>query len=276
MADELEMDVLPQYKLFGRREITTSEERITRANVVPVLQKALLIHAFNSAQIDYLYEYMRGKQPILARKKKVRPEICNRIVENHAAEITQFTSGYFLGEPVTYVRRGDRENSSAEITTLNDYMFYEDKASHDKNMATWMAICGVGYRMVLPDKKAEADESPFELDTPDPRCTFVVYHSGFGHKRLMGVRQIYRETIEGVPKMLCAVYTDDTYFEIENNRIVKEQPHTLGDIPIFEYRLNMTRMGSFEAAIPLLDGINTIMSNRVDGVEQFVQSFLKY
>ena len=119
MADELEMDVLPQYKLFGRREITTSEERITRANVVPVLQKALLIHAFNSAQIDYLYEYMRGKQPILARKKKVRPEICNRIVENHAAEITQFTSGYFLGEPVTYVRRGDRENSSAEITTLN-------------------------------------------------------------------------------------------------------------------------------------------------------------
>ena len=276
MADELEMDVLPQYKLFGRREITTSEERITRANVVPVLQKALLIHAFNSAQIDYLYEYMRGKQPILARKKKVRPEICNRIVENHAAEITQFTSGYFLGEPVTYVRRGDRENSSAEITTLNDYMFYEDKASHDKNMATWMAICGVGYRMVLPDKKAEADESPFELDTPDPRCTFVVYHSGFGHKRLMGVRQIYRETIEGVPKMLCAVYTDDTYFEIENNRIVKEQPHTLGDIPIFEYRLNMTRMGSFEAAIPLLDGINTIMSNRVDGVEQFVQSFLKF
>lgn len=276
MADELEMDVLPQYKLFGRREITTSEERITRANVVPVLQKALLIHAFNSAQIDYLYEYMRGKQPILARKKKVRPEICNRIVENHAAEITQFTSGYFLGEPVTYVRRGDRENSSAEITTLNDYMFYEDKASHDKNMATWMAICGVGYRMVLPDKKAEADESPFELDTPDPRCTFVVYHSGFGHKRLMGVRQIYRETIKGVPKMLCAVYTDDTYFEIENNRIVKEQPHTLGDIPIFEYRLNMTRMGSFEAAIPLLDGINTIMSNRVDGVEQFVQSFLKF
>lgn len=276
MADELEMDVLPQYKLFGRREITTSEERITRANVVPVLQKALLIHAFNSAQIDYLYEYMRGKQPILARKKKVRPEICNRIVENHAAEITQFTSGYFLGEPVTYVRRGDRENSSAEITTLNDYMFYEDKASHDKNMATWMAICGVGYRMVLPDKKAEADESPFELDTPDPRCTFVVYHSGFGHKRLMGVRQIYRETIEGAPKMLCAVYTDDTYFEIENNRIVKEQPHTLGDIPIFEYRLNMTRMGSFEAAIPLLDGINTIMSNRVDGVEQFVQSFLKF
>lgn len=276
MADELEMDVLPQYKLFGRREITTSEERITRANVVPVLQKALLIHAFNSAQIDYLYEYMRGKQPILARKKKVRPEICNRIVENHAAEITQFTSGYFLGEPVTYVRRGDRENSSAEITTLNDYMFYEDKASHDKNMATWMAICGVGYRMVLPDKKAEADESPFELDTPDPRCTFVVYHSGFGHKRLMGVRQIYRETIEGMPKMLCAVYTDDTYFEIENNRIVKEQPHTLGDIPIFEYRLNMTRMGSFEAAIPLLDGINTIMSNRVDGVEQFVQSFLKF
>ena len=38
----------------------------------------------------------------------------------------------------------------------------------------------------------------------------------------------------------------------------------------------MARMGSFEPAVPLLDAINNIMSNRVDGLEQFVQSFLKF
>ena len=263
--------------LFGRVEILTSVDKITRDNVVEVLTKALAVHNVNSAQIDYLYRYMRGQQPILQRKKKIRPEICNKIVENHAAEITQFTSGYFLGEPVTYVRRGDREATSGDISLLNDYMFFEDKASHDKDMATWMAICGVGYRMVLPNKEAGVDDyAPFEIDTPDPRNTFVVYHSGFGHKRVMGVRQIYRETSPDNIKMLCAVYTDTTYYEIEDGIIKVEKPHTLGDIPIFEYRLNMARMGSFEAAIPLLDGINTIMSNRVDGVEQFVQSFLKF
>jgi len=276
--DAMSDEVTTPFHLFGRREILTTEEKITKKNVIQVLRDAVAVHNQNSLEIDYLYQYMRGNQPILYRKKKIRPEICNRIVENHAAEITQFTSGYFLGEPLTYVRRGDNAETSAEIGKLNDYMFFEDKASHDKELATWMAVCGIGYRMVLPDRDAveEADESPFELDTPDPRTTFVVYHSGFGHKRLMGVRQIILKNGDATIRTIYAVYTDKMYYEIENDRIIKERPHLIGDIPIYEYRLNMARMGSFEAAIPLLDGINTIMSNRVDGVEQFIQSFLKF
>ena len=264
--------------LFGRKEILTAVDEITKDNLLDVLHKALGVHAFNQAQIDYLYRYMRGEQPILSRKKVVRPEICNKIVENHAAEIAEFTSGYFLGEPVTYIRRGEREEASKAVSMLNDYMFFEDKASHDKDLSTWMAICGIGYRMVLPgqgDGDSEED-SPFELDTPDPRTTFVVYHSGFGHRRMMGVRIIYREKEPNVYDRLYCGYTKTHYFEVLNGALMKWEPHILGDIPIYEYRLNMSRMGSFEPAIPLLDAINTIMSNRVDGLEQFVQSFLKF
>lgn len=267
-------------KLFGRQEILTSVDQITKENLVDVLNKALAIHSENALQIDYLYRYMKGQQPILSRKKNVRPEICNKIVENHASEIALFTSGYFLGEPVTYVRRGERDSASQDVSRLNDYMFFEDKASHDKDMATWMAIGGVGYRMILPDKEMELtpDESPFELDTPDPRFTFVVYHSGFGHKRMMGVQQIYKDNPNAVDTsdVLYCGYTPSHYFEVENGVVKKWEPHSLGDIPIFEYRLNMTRTGSFEPALPLLDTMNNIISNRVDGVEQFVQSFLKF
>ena len=270
--------VIDGSSLFGRTELLTAVHNITKENVVKVLSEVLPTHTKNSLEIDYLYHYMRGKQPILKREKKVRPEICNRIVENHAAEIAQFTSSYFLGEPVTYVHRGDRQNASAEITRLNDYMFYEDKASHDKNMATWMAICGVGYRMILPDKSTvlEPDDAPFEIDTPDPRFTFVVYHSGFGHRRVMGVRQILYKRADGTKKMKCCGYTKTHYFEVEDNKVLRWEAHSLGDIPIFEYCLNMVRMGSFEPAIPILNAINTITSNRVDGIEQFVQSFLKF
>lgn len=263
--------------LFGRKEILTAVDEITKDNLMEVLNKALAIHAFNASQIDYLYRYMRGQQPILFRKKKVRPEICNKIVENHASEIALFTSGYFLGEPVTYVRRGERNGSSEAITVLNDYMFCEDKSSHDKEMSTWMATCGLGYRMALPDRDEEdEDGSPFELDTPDPRTTFVVYHSGFGHKRMMGVRIIYREPSPGVLNRMYCGYTKTHYFEVVDGALKVWKPHRLNDIPIFEYRLNQARMGSFEPAIPLLDAINNIMSNRVDGLEQFVQSFLKF
>jgi len=265
---------------FGRKEICTPVDEINPGNVVKVLTNAIAVHAINKQQIDYLYRYMRGQQPILRRTKTIRPEINNKIVENHASEICQFTSGYFLGEPVTYVQRGDREASSADIELLNSYMYFEDKASHDKDLATWMAICGVGYRMVLPDASAIdiPDESPFELDTPDPRYTFIVYSSGFGHKRMMGVREVVRakDNDDTVRETVYCGYTNDAYFEVCDGVLRKWTSHALGDIPIFEYRLNMAMMGSFEPAIPLLDAINTVASNRIDGVEQFVQSLMKF
>ncbi len=164
------------------------------------------------------------------------------------------------------------------MNELNTLMFFEDKASHDKELATWMAICGQGYRMVLPDKSANLspDEAPFELDTPDPRYTFVVYNSGFGHRRVMAVRQIHKNLEDNQTEVTLCGYTKDHYFEVKDDKILKWKPHILRDIPIYEYRLNMNRMGSFEPALPLLDALNAIASNRVDSVEQFVQAFWKF
>lgn len=265
--------------LFGRKAIYTAVSEVTRDNVVRVLGKAMAAHAANALEIDYLFKYVRGEQPILGRIKEVRPDINNKIVENHAAEIAQFTSGYFLGEPVTYVHRGENNNSSEDIRLLNDYMFFEDKQTHDKEMATWMAICGVGYRMVLPDDGTgldDPDTAPFEIDTPDPRYTFVVYHSGFGHKRMMGAQIQKVETEDGGEETRIYGYTKSHFFEVRGNDVLRWEPHSLGDIPIFEYKLNMYRMGSFEPAISLLNALNNATSNRMDAIEAFVQSFLKF
>jgi SPP1 family phage portal protein len=153
-------------------------------------------------------------------------------------------------------------------------MHLAGKSSHDKNMSTWMAVCGVGYRMVLPVGHERGD-APFAIDTPDPRNTFVVYYSGFGHRRMIGATQIVRKRGHSEVVVTCG-YTDTDYFEYEDGKITKFVPHTLGDVPIIEYRLNMELMGSFEPATPLLDAINTVASNRIDGIEQFVQSFMKF
>lgn len=265
---------------LGRREILSPVKEVTRENLLDVLGSALAVHKFNQGQIDYLWWYMRNKQPILQRQKEVRPEICNNVVENHAYEIVQFTSGYIMGEPVAYVRHGSDENASEEINLLNDYMAQASKASHDKNMSVWMADCAVGYRMILPKQTISDDpyECPFEIDTPDPRTTFVVYHSGFGHKRLMAVQIVKKKEPGEAEKTVYCGYTERNYFEVnfhesDGNKIVwKDNP--LGDIPIFEYRLNLPMMGSFEPAIGILDAMNTLASNRVDGVETFVQSLM--
>lgn len=258
--------------LFGRKIIYTATPVITEKNVKDELYKAMSIHVHNQNDIRYLYQYFKGNQPILKREKTVRPEINNKVVENHAQEIVNFKTGYLLGEPCSYVRRGENEAVSENIRRLNEIMFAEDKASHDRELAQWMHICGVGTRMVLPDADREEDESPIEIDTLDPRWAFVVYHSGFGKKSVMGVKYI----VDADGKLLFSVYTPDRYFEIRDNTIERNEVNTLGMIPIFEYALNPERMGSFEMVLPLLDAINNVESNRLDGIEQFIQAIMVF
>ena len=139
--------------LFGRRVIYTDVAAINDNNIIDVLQKALFIHLMNQADISYLYRYYKGDQPVLYRKKEVRPEINNKVVENRANEIVSFKVGYLMGEPVQYVSRSDDESISAEVSRLNDYVLSEDKPAKDKELADWSHIGGTSYRMVLPDGK---------------------------------------------------------------------------------------------------------------------------
>lgn len=251
--------------LFGRKVIYSPATEIHVGNVVEELNKALEVHNLNTSQIEYLYNYYRGQQPVLQRVKTVRPEINNKIVSNHAYEIVSFKTGYVFGEPVQYVKRG--EDSSEAINRLNDFMLFEDKASQDKILGDWFHICGTAYRMVLPGGEA------FEMDVLDPRYTFVVYNSGFKKRPLMGVTYSENDRQEKI----YTVYTANELFEIvDAAKIRKQEPHILRNIPIIEYPANKARLGAFEIVLPLLNALNNAASNRLDGVEQHIQSFLKF
>ena len=258
--------------LHGRRMIKTDATEVTIDNVVTILRKARPYHWKNRSEIQYLWAYYKGKQPVLNREKQVRPEITNRIVENRANEIVSFKSGYLMGEPLQYVSRGNGENLADAINQLNEFVFAEEKSAKDKELADWFHICGTSFRMILPDEEGEEDDSPFEIYTLDPRNTFVVYNNGLGNKPILGVKYVVDEN--GVVHYSC--YSKYEYFEIVESKIVNVQPHILGDIPIIEYPLNLARIGAFELVIPLLDAINLTDSNRLDGVEQFIQALMLF
>lgn len=265
--------VEPYLHLNGRRMILTDETEVNIGNVVQILRKALPYHWKNRSEISYLWSYYKGRQPILNRVKEVRPEITNKIVENRANEIVSFKSGYLMGEPLQYVSRGNAENIADAINQLNEFVFAEEKPAKDKELADWFHICGTSFRMVLPDEMTgEDDESPFEIYTLDPRNTFVVYNNGLGNKPILGVKYVVDEN--GVVHYSC--YSDHEYFEIVESKVVSYDTHILGEIPIIEYPLNMARIGAFELVIPLLDAINLTDSNRLDGVEQFIQALMLF
>ena len=255
-------------KLTGRKVIYSQAREITRENVVDVINKAYRIHQTNRADIDYLWNYYLGDQPILNRVKTVRPEVNCRLPVNRSAEIVDFKVGYSYGEPLQYVAKTADKSVSEAVDSLNDFMDIRSRASLDMETAKWQMVSGTAYKLALPSEIGD-DEAPFDVCIPDPRNTFVIYDNTVRHRPLAGV--VYTKDID-TKIITYGVYTNGMYYEITDSVIVKEKPVYLPGIPLIEYPLNMERMGAFEVVIGLLDAINLTESDRLNGIDQFIQS----
>ena len=210
----------PDIHFFGRRKLLSSytKSEINENTLAEILPQVLREHEINANEIDYLYNYYKGKQPILDKTKIVRPEINNITLENHAFEIVEFKKSYVYGEPIQYVQKGEKEGEkiNPEISLLNKFMESEDKSSLDKELAEWQYISGTAYRWVEVDKEDEEDEAPFEMSVPDPRRTFVVYNSGIKEYPLFsGYISYFTKNImtdDQIPKVVnyreVTIYTD--------------------------------------------------------------------
>jgi len=260
-------NVNPQYS-FGRTPILLPYSDVTRDNLIEILNKANGIFQTNQTQSEYLYNYYKGDQPILYRTKEVRPEIMNTIVVNRAYEIVTFKTGRFLYKDILYTNRG--EDKMDEVNALNTFMHVDNKGGKDRELVDWMHITGTSYRMV---KDAPVEEGiPFHVYSLDPRRTFVAYSDTVEKEPLLAgycTKNADNETV-------WTLYTKDRVYTVINSVIVDESVHMLGDIPIVEYPANYARLGCFEVVMELLDAINTAQSNRLDGVEQFIQALMVF
>jgi len=271
-------------EMTGRKQIFTNEPVINGGNVVDVLNKAMQIHTRNRADIKYLEQYARGVQPILDRIKTVNAEINNKIVVNIANQIVTFKVAEFAGEPIQYKSRGSNsEDILDKVATLNDMMLSEEKQTKDIELAHHMFTCGVGYRLVLHDHGRKdneyLDEAPFEIYIPDPKNTFVVRLNDVSKRVVMGVTYVFLDDTES--KVRYTVYTENATYTIDGSamrggNIVNVVHHNFGMVSLVEYPCNPLRMGAFEVVLPLLDAINLTQSNRLDGVEQFIQAIMVF
>ena len=283
-------------ELFGRKQIFCDKTNIDKTNILEVLSDAYFIHEQNRAEMLYLFEYVKGRQPILDREKQIRPEINEKIVDNMASEILEFKLGYEFGSPISYVQRARKDIKSRNalfsffkklftsdeskkedlrVSAINEMMVEECKAAKDLMLAKDVKTCGVGYRLILP-KKIKTGVSVFDLLVLNPMNTFVVYSNDAYREPILGVS--YFPHRDGSVTFGC--YTKTSYFKIEMG-ITKgfedwfeEKPNTVGMVPIIEYINDYDRMGCFERGIPLMDALNTIDSDRVNDIAQHVQNIL--
>lgn len=264
--------------LIGRKKIHTDEIEVTDKNIARIVNLAMNTdHAINRNQMEYLFKYERGLQPVIDRTKQIRPDICNVVIENHASEVVDFTVGYQAGNPINLVARStnaELKHSDKRILKVNEMLTEENKQAKDIELFRNFHIAGVAYAMVLP-KDEMTGTSPFDLLILDPRNTFIVYSNDAYERPMVAVTY---SVMKNGTKRVTAYSNDYVYdFGLDpsggTTKFVKV-PNILRMIPIVEFAANNDYAGCFEKAIPLMDAINDINSNRVDDIEQFVQSIL--
>lgn len=275
--------------LFGRNVIYTSSDNLDVNSVAKIVNGSMLRHEENSRQIEYLEKYFTGKQPILERSKVIRPDVNNKIVINNAYSIVRNVNGYFLGEPIKYASK--YENNRTEVELLNNMIDSIDKACGDTQLGEWQSICGTAYRLVCVNEDAESKDkeiAPFSMPVLNPKYTAVIYSSEVENKPILAFT--YCDILDDNGNAVGRKYTvyDKTYqyiFETKgvNTQIKPEdlvkgysKPHMLGIVPIIEYPNNQWRLGDFETVLTILDGLNKLQSDRINSVEQLVNSILVF
>ena len=278
-----------QTYLVGRLPIYTSVEGAFNPahtdEIVAEVNSAMSIHIQNLIAMEYLYWYRRGITPVYARVKMVRDEINNKINVNHAEEIVDFKNGFFMTQPCFYVSRKEGDETTDKVDKLNEFLFRSGKQTADNKMVDWFHTVGKADLFVRANDDPEV---PFKAFALDPRSVFVarslepgnpvvyaVHTVTQGDKLLLDVwdkNNVYR--LEGTVKGRLATPFPD-YIATATD-VIDVKPNPLKKVPIIEYYYNSVNMGAFEAVIPLLDAINELQSDRLDGVDQFIQSLLVF
>lgn len=256
---------------YGRKVSRVNASAVDENNVVSIVGKGTSAFIYNKTAIDYLWNYYHGDQPILYRNKVIRDDVVNRIVENHAYEIVAFKVGQTYGEPVQFIARTDEDAITQAVDRLNDYVKDAHKHVRDITSGEWQSATGTSFKAV--QYTAVGSDVPFRLVVPTPMNTFVVY-SAWTEEPLVAVQEL--KDANGETYKQCFTATHEC--QIRNSKIVAGtwKPHAYGAIPIVEYPNNAERISDIELVITMLDAINNMQSNRMDSIEQFVQSWIKF
>lgn len=262
---------------YGRKIAYTDVEKITADNVVDVLGKCIGVFNYNKPAIKYLHDYYKGDQPALYRTKVIRDDLPPvNVVENHAWEIVRFKVGQTYGEPMQYNSLKDDDNTNKYVDKLNGYMRAANKAVVDITSGTWQSSVGTSFKAV--QLKDVDSLIPFRLVAPTPMNTFVIY-SRYTEEPMMAVQEL--KDANGNQYYLC--FTDRCEYRIQGGKLMSldeegrvERLHTFGQIPIVEFPNNSERISDIELVITMLDAINNMQSNRMDAIDQFVQSWVKF
>lgn len=254
-------------QLLTYPRVEFDEKNIKKELVVKLIRE----HEKQLPRFKKLKKYYLGEHDILSKQRaKNKPNY--KPVCNHAKDIADTSTGYFMGNTISY--------SNSEDTDIDELLIAFDNAEVDESdhdNALDMAIYGVAYEYVY----ARENENILDIKSLEVENTFIVYDDSIEQQPLFGVYYFKRkenkadtETYQAVIMTKQFVYS--IVLEGKEKGVISEKPvpHNMGDIPIIEYKNNKYSIGDFEQQIGLIDSYNSLTANRINDKEQFIDSIL--
>ena len=254
-------------QLLTYPRVEFDEKNIKKELVVKLIRE----HEKQLPRLKKLKKYYLGEHDILSKQRaKNKPNY--KPVCNHAKDIADTSTGYFMGNTISY--------SNSEDTDIDELLIAFDNAEVDESdhdNALDMAIYGVAYEYVY----ARENENILDIKSLEVENTFIVYDDSIEQQPLFGVYYFKRkenkadtETYQAVIMTKQFVYS--IVLEGKEKGVISEKPipHNMGDIPIIEYKNNKYSIGDFEQQIGLIDSYNSLTANRINDKEQFIDSIL--
>lgn len=232
-----------------------------------VIRKLILKHLPIAAQLKKNKDYYEGIHKILSEHNRD-----NKLVCNHAKDIADTASSYFIGNPVSY-------KSKEDITPLTDSLEYAGADEADGDNGLDLSIYGRAYEYIY----TKEDEAELSIKNLSAENTFMVYDDSIEEKELFAVYYFEQkdDSKESSGVYMATVLTRNYKYAMnigkEGSGVdVPEAPeeHFLGEVPVIEYLNNKLAIGDYELQIPLIDAYNALMSDRVTDKEQFIDAIL--
>lgn len=196
----------------------------------------------------------------------------NKLVCNHAKDISDTVVSYFIGNPVSY-------KSSDDITALTDALEAAGADEADGDNGLELSIYGLAYEYIY----VKENETTLCIKNISAENTFMVKDDSIEENELFAVYYYVRKDDSGKSPdhYIATVVTINYKYELDIENTPTIQPttelptlHYMGEIPIIEYQNNKLAIGDFELQIPLIDAYNALMSDRVTDKEQFIDAIL--
>lgn len=236
-----------------------------------VIRHLIEKHQSHVSELQKLKAYYEGKHEILNDTERD-----NKLVCNHAKDITDTATAYFLGNPIVYNADQEEEREIFELTNALD-LAGADEADGDN--AQDLSIYGRAYEYIFTGP----DETNLEIKNLAPENTFMVYDDTIEQKELFGVYYYARkDDTDRQPTTYIATVLTEHYkyvlniLDTDRPQQVSEEPeeHYKGEVPLIEILNNKLAIGDYELQIPLIDAYNALMSDRITDKEQFIDAIL--